>query len=260
MTKKQQQELARLEKQILKTTRYVGGHGMFRPLNDWDKEKKDKLKGLLAQRCKLMNQMFECTPEDVDAFRQVNDRLNDLTKKMHAKALSLYQAILKQGYDPEFDDDITVEGTLRYVFNDESGSVVWTEEERRFEVFNAYGSDFAAMLDILYDLYEDGCDPECDFSQVSFSLSHKPEMPASEFGLDDFMDDGQSWNEAPLNLPEFKDICICHAVHNFCCRKSYSIPDLLRMNDFWIDIKITHQHFEDRAGKRWSHIEEDKEA
>ena len=95
MTKKQQQELERLEKQILKTAHYVGGHGMFRPLNDWDKEKKDKLKGLLAQRCKLMNQMFECTPEDVEAFKQVNDRLNGLTKKMHAKALSLYQSILK---------------------------------------------------------------------------------------------------------------------------------------------------------------------
>lgn len=259
MTKKQQQELARLEKQILKTAHYVNGRGMFRSLRDWDKETKKKLEGLLDQRCKLMNQMFECTPEDVEAFKQVNDRLNGLTKKMRAKALSLYQSILREGYDPEFDDDIIVEGTLRYVFIVEDESVVWTEEERRFEVINAYGSDFAAMLDILFDLHEDGFDPGCDFCVVSYRLDHKPDMPASEFGLDDYMDDGQSWNEAPLNRPEFNDICICHAVHNFCCRKSYSIPDLLRMNDFWIDIKITHQHFEDRTGKRWSRIEEDKE-
>ncbi len=258
MTKKQKQELSRLEKQILKTVHYVGGYGLFRPLNDCDKETKDKLKGLLARRCELMNQMFECTPEDVEAFKQVNDRLNGLTKKMHDKAVSIYIAVLKQGYDPDFDDDISVEGTLRYVFNDEE-SVFKSIEERRFEVFNAYDSDFTAMLDILFDLYEDGCEPECDFCHVSYTLDHKLGMPASEFGLDDFMDDGQSWNEAPLNRPEFNDICICHAVHDFCCRKSYSIPDLLRMNDFWIDIKITHQHFEDRAGKRWSRIEVDKE-
>ena len=79
MTKKQKQELASLEKQILKTAHYVGGHGMFRPLNDWNKETKDKLKGLLAQRCELMNQMFECTPEDMEAFKLVNQESSRLS-------------------------------------------------------------------------------------------------------------------------------------------------------------------------------------
>lgn len=256
MNKKQKQELARIEKQIIKVAHYIGGHGMIRPLNDWDEEKKNQLKDLLHNRRELLNKMFECSAEEVEAFKIVNDRLNDLTKKMYAKSLSIYKAILQEGYDPEFDDDLIVDGSLRYVFHDEWGSVIWSEEERRngYEVINEYGSNFAAMLDILYDLYEEGCEPECSYCHVSYSLSHKPEMPASEFGLDDFLDDGDSWNESPLDRPEFNDICICHAVHDLCCHKDYSIPDLLRMNDFWVEVKITHQHIVNRDGGRCSCI------
>jgi hypothetical protein len=25
--------------------------------------------------------------------------------------------------------------------------------------------------------------------------------------------------------------------------KPYSIPDILRMNDFWLEVKVKHQHF-----------------
>ena len=208
-----------------------------------------------------MNQMFKCSREDIEAFKLVNERLYELSQKMYAKTLSLYKAILLEGYDPEFDDDIRVEGTLRYVFNHEWESVIWSEEERknRYVIKNGYGSDIAAMLDILYDLYEDGSEPECAFCGVSYSLHHKPDMPASEFDLENIWDDGKSWNEAPLDRPEFKDICICHAVHDFCCHKLYSIPDLLRMNDFWVEVKITHQHLTDREGKRYSMIVSEKE-
>ena len=36
MTKKQRQELVRLEKQIVKTARYVEGHGLVEPMSAWD--------------------------------------------------------------------------------------------------------------------------------------------------------------------------------------------------------------------------------
>ena len=261
MKKNLKNKLARIENKIEELVHYVGGCGMLCPPRGWDERGKEQLKELLSQRCVLLNQMFECTPDEVEAFRQVNNRLYDLTTKMHAKTLSLYQSILKVGYDPDFDDDITIEGTLRYVFNTEFNSVVWTEQERGnyYEVTNNYGSNFTAMLDILYDFYEDGCQPECAFCDVSYNLSHKPGMPASEMGLDDFLDDGKSWNDTPLDRPEFKEICICHAVHDFCTHKYYSIPDLLRMNDFWVEVKITHQHIVDRSGKRYSCIEHKQE-
>lgn len=247
MNKKQIQELKNLEKQIIKTANY---HECYsEPLNDWNEETKKQLKELLGKRKKLLNEMFECNQTEVESFRRVNGLLYNLTKKMHSKALSLYQSLLKEGYDPDFDDDITLEASLRFVFYNEE-SIIYEPEGK-----NIYGSRFNCIMDILYDLYNDECTPECAFCQTSYSLEHHLDMPASEFGLDYFLDEGSSWDEAPLDRPEFKDICICHAIHDLCSHKLFSIPDLLRMNDFRIDISITHQHRVNQNGNREFFIE-----
>ena len=259
MTKKQRQELMRLEKAIIKTAQYVEGHGLVKPMSSWDGERRETLKSQLEERQTMLNDMFLCSPQETMDFRKTNDRLYALTQKMHEKALSLYRAILKEGYDPEFDDDIMVEGTLKYVFNDAWGSVVLTHEEGR-DLFDKplepYWSDFPAMLAILSEYYENTLEPECASCSTSYDLAHKPDMDAKEFGLDNFLDDGQSWADiGPLNRPEFKDICICHAVHDLVDHKLYSIPDLLRMNDFWCEVKVTHQLLSDRDGGRFSCID-----
>ena len=259
MTKKQRQELVRLEKAIIKTARYVEGHGLVTPMSSWDSERREILKSQLEERQTMLNDMFLCTADEVADFRKTNDRLYALTQKMHEKALSLYRAILKEGYDPEFDDDIMVEGTLRYVFNDALGSVVLSFEEGR-DLFDKplepYWSNFPAMLAIISEYYENTLEPECASCFTSYELTHTPEMEAKEFGLENFLDDGQSWAEmGPLNRPELKDICICHAVHDIVDHKLYSIPDLLRMNDFWCEVRVTHQLLSDRDGKRFSCID-----
>lgn len=254
MNKKQKQELAGLERKILKLVNYVDGRGVTPCLSDCAKEKKKELEGLLIRRYVLLNEMFQCTPEEVEAFKKVNERLEDLTKKMHAKTIALFRSILQEGYDPGFDDDIMVEASIRYVYNDEYTSVILDDV-----LPNLYGSDFPHMLDILYDYYEDSCWPECASCNASYSLRYNPDMAAKEFGLEDFLSDGKTWAESWLLREEFKKINICHAVHDLCLHKHYSIPDLLRMNDFWIEVKITHQHVVDRDGKRYSWIEYDKE-
>ena len=136
--------------------------------------------------------------------------------------------------------------------------VVLTGEERRnmYEKhFEPYWSDFPAMLFILFENYENTLEPECASCFASYELFHKPDMDPKEFGLENFLDDGQSWAEGVFVREEFKDICICHAVHELCQHKMYSIPDLLRMNDFWCEVKVTHQLLSDRDGKRFSYIE-----
>ena len=262
MTKKQKQDLARLEKRIIRTTHYIEGHGFVKPMSSWDGSAREDLKQMLEERRTLLNEMFICSADEVADFKKTNDRLHELTQKMHAKALSLYRAILQNGYDPEFDDDIMVEGTLRYVYNDPWESVILSEEEKRNiyeKPINPYGSDFPTMLDILSDYYEHTWIPECASCSTSYELYHDPGMDAKEVGLDDFLDNGVSWDEGYLRREEFKDICICHAVHDLCEHKMYSIPDLLRMNDFWCEIKITHQLISDRDGKRFSCIRREEE-
>lgn len=248
----------RLEKAIIKTACYAEGHGLVKPISSWDGERRETLKSQLEERQTMLNDMFLCSPQEIIDLRKTNDRLYTLTQKMHEKALSLYRAILKEGYDPDFDDDIMVEGTLKYVFNDTWSSVILSGQERR-ELYDKplepYGSNFPAMLEILCEYYDNSFEPGCASFFTSYYLIHKPEMPAKEFGLENFLDDGQSWAEmGPLNRDELKDICICHAVHDLCDHKLYSIPDLLRMNDFWCEVKVTHQLLSDRDGGRFSCI------
>lgn len=49
----------------------------------------------------------------------------------------------------------------------------------------------------------------------------------------DVWDDGVTWAEGHLRRAELEHIVVCHAVHDICTHKPYSIPDLLRLNDFW---------------------------
>lgn len=248
----------RLEKTIIKTACYAEGHGLVKPISSWDGERRETLKSQLEERQTMLNDMFLCSPQEIIDLRKTNDRLYTLTQKMHEKALSLYRAILKEGYDPDFDDDIMVEGTLKYVFNDTWSSVILTDQERRNlfdKPLEPYGSNFPAMLEILCEYYDNSYEPQCASCFTSYDLIHKPELEPKEYGLEDFLDDGQSWAEmGMLNREEFNDICICYAIHDLFYHKLYSIQDILRMNDFWCEVKVTHQLLSDRDGGRFSCI------
>lgn len=66
------------------------------------------------------------------------------------------------------------------------------------------------------------------------------------------LDDGQSWNEYPFSgRSEFADIIICHAVHQLTGHQLYSIPDLIRLNDFWAEAKLTIQSITRQDGTRF---------
>ena len=64
------------------------------------------------------------------------------------------------------------------------------------------------------------------------------------------MDDGTTWAEAWLRHPKLDHLVICHAVHDICTHKNYSIPDLLRMNTFEVSVDIKIQQIEDQDGAR----------
>ena len=77
--------------------------------------------------------MLLWTPGEIARMKEVNDRLYDLTKRLHEKTYSLYKALLQTGYDPDFDDDIMIEGRLTYIVDDwDDGSSVLPMEEVYF--------------------------------------------------------------------------------------------------------------------------------
>lgn len=57
-------------------------------------EEKKQLDNLLKKRKHLLNRMLLGTPAEVARMREVNNRLIDLTEKLHDKTYSLYKALL----------------------------------------------------------------------------------------------------------------------------------------------------------------------
>lgn len=243
---KHRKQLQRIEAAILRTT----GKDMDRLLVKRISEKKrERIGDLIGQRKVLLDRMFAATLEEVERMEQVNTLLLQLTQQMYHRSAELYRKVLGATYDKTFDDDVVVEGSLKYNC-DGPKSVLHLSNDLY------YGSDFTRMLQIIDWLYfcrTDGFGLEEIESTLAKSIEpdDTPSMSDAELGFADDLDDGTTWAEACLDHPAFKHICICHAVHDICTHKSYSIPDLLHMNDFWCEVKITHQHIVEQDSCRW---------
>ena len=83
---------------------------------------------------------------------------------------------------------------------------------------------------------------------------YRPEMTREELRIKDDLNYGTTWYESVQPAAEkLSHLCICHAIHDLSCHKPYSIPDILRMNDFCVEVKVSHQHWEEQDGcsRKW---------
>lgn len=192
-------------------------------------EKREKVGSLLDSRREILNEMFLPSDENVFRFKAVNERLFTLTRQLHDRVMALESRLSLVMDCPDFDDDHELEGTLRYCFNSED-SVLKLEDDCE------YGSDFTLMIKLIADL---------GYGTVKENIErvHYSSTP---------LDDGQSWNEYPFSgRREFADIIICHAVHQLTGHQFYSIPDLIRLNDFWAEAKLTIKSITKQDGTRF---------
>lgn len=210
---------------------------------------RQNIEHLLHERKHYLNSIFLCTESEIKRLRQLNERLTDLTRKMYNRAYQLYQNVCTNSYNEGFDDDIEIEGTLQYVWNSQESSYLAMEEDAH------YGSDFPAMMEYLDDVLYYKNYPYCAFCHVKFPSGWttgtvQATLSRDKLDLIDELDDGTSWNEYPLDREEFHDITFCYAIHELLCHQYWSLPDVLRMNDFWCEVKVTYQHLVDLAGSR----------
>lgn len=225
---KYRDELLTLERQIKDI---VGGSpfdGKWRK----DSVKFNTVERLLIRRWHLLNSMFLPSDTNMSRFKDVNSRLEFLCRQLRERVFKLKQS-LPLVMDPDFDDDYEIVGELRFCFNDED-SVLRLDDDY-------YKSDFTKMIEVI-DTCNYGTAFEC-IERIS---------PNSEL-----FDDGVSWNEPPFyGRPEFDDIIICHAMHNLSDHMGYSIPDILRLNDFWAEVRLTLQSITEQDGTRFRpHLE-----
>lgn len=176
------------------------------------KEFEEQVKDLLFDRHVIMNKMFRMhvTEQEVARFREVNDHLLDLTQRLYDGHSSLMDFLCVNFIESCCPGTIIqVESRLDV---DEAAEVLHFNDD------GDYGSNFAQMLDAL------AWTEDMEIRSFITNLGEKTEP--------DNLDDGTTWAEGCLDIPQFKDIVVCYAVHDLCTHKSYSVPDLLRIQSY----------------------------
>lgn len=182
------------------------------------KDLEEQVKDLLLDRHVILNKMFRMhvTEQEVARFREVNDQLLELTRKMFSEhGRILYSLNGTPIEDISNGGDIEVESKL---------DVDYGAEVLRYDDDGDYGSNFAKMMDAV---------AWTENLEIRFCSTHLGEKPEP-----DNLDDGTSWAEGCLVLPQFEDIIVCFAVHDLCTHKNYSVPDLLRIQAYSISHTI----------------------
>ena len=242
-------ELKKLEKRILRITGDpLETRRGYRKFYRWasDKNAVDRVQELMSNRSYLLHLLFEkhCSPEEVARLEKVNTLLLDLTNRTYKRTASLARKVLSMPRE-ELDDDLTVEGKLVPEF-DLTSSVLRLEDDAY------YGSDFARMAAILQETeeYQPGmADVRCYLDQIE---NFTPAITDNELGCANELDDGTSWAEAWLSIPPLEHITICYALHALVTHMNWSIPDVLRINDYKIEVTLTVQQFSDQdRNRRW---------
>lgn len=205
---------------------------------------RNKINSLLADRSTYLNRMFLATPEEVSRFEELNNKLVKMADDMRKRSAMLWETMVEMKKMPEFDDEYEVKGILKIQgWNDEEEILKLPEDEY-------YGSDFQFMSEILHEMVPDCMNQaHCQKWLAPHSLEDNGTDPGTAFT--DTMEDGTTWAEGPLYHPALSHICICHPIHDICTHHPFSIPDLLRINDFKTTVTLTIEH---RASQSVSYL------
>lgn len=233
------ERLLRTEAKIkdIATRRHRGGYC-------WQQcpEQRGKVKSLLIDRSVYLDRMFLATPAEVSRFEEINEKLIRMADEMHARAAMMWETLIAMKKVPEFDDQYEVEGILTIEGSDEDEEFVLRLPEDAY-----YGSDFLFMSGVLNEvrdpfMYQAHCSCYADVQDLIAGIDRDEEA------FNNSLEDGQSWAEAALCYPALNHICICHPIHDICTHHPYSIPDLLRINDFKSRVTLTVHHETTQAG------------
>lgn len=198
---------------------------------------RDKIALLLIYRSAYLDKMFLATPEEVRRFESLNDKLIKMADDMRARAAMLWETMIGMKKMAEFDDVYAVEGILRIQGWDDEDEVLKLPEDEY------YGSDFQFMSEVLHEMIPDCMSQaHCHCFLDSCDLRLGKTDPNRAFT--NSMEDGTTWAEGALCHPALSHICICHPIHDICTHNPFSIPDLLRVNDFKTTVTLTVEHRE----------------
>lgn len=200
---------------------------------------------MMSDRCCILNRLFEihCTDKEIARLEKVNELLLDMTNRTYKRTAALFRTLIAMPKD-ELDDDYEIEGKLLPEFDFQYSML-------RLEDDEYYGSDFMRMAPILLETKKDLLDWPFAYPNWYPENEYKPEMTDKELECENPYDDGTTWAEGPLCNAELKHIIFCFAIHNLCTHVHFSIPDVLRINDFKMEITLKVQQFSDQERNRY---------
>ncbi len=196
--------LAATEKEILRVAKPFNGD------LDWDTPTKEVLDRLLEERVCILNRMFElhCTEAEVHRFEYVNEALLKMMNRFHEEQQQLRQQLdMLPDIGEHSANRFHLIGEINYCHDYEDPKLFPMEEDAFYE------SHWNEMLWVV-------------------SLLSRMDAHTIHDGESNKLDDGQTWAEGPLCIPQFGRICVCYLVHALCTHLRYSIPDLLRMTTY----------------------------
>ena len=196
--------LATTEEEILRVAKPFDGD------LDWKTSTGKMLDWMLEERACILNRMFElhCTEAEVRRFEHVNEALLKMTNRFYEEQQQLQnQSDLLPNTGEHSANRFHLRGEINYCHDYEDPKLFPMEEDA------FYGSHWNEMLWAVSSL-----------SQMDAHTIHN--------GDSNKLDDGQTWAEGPLRIPQFEHICVCYLVHALCTHLHYSIPDLLRMTTY----------------------------
>ena len=239
-------ELKELEARILEIT-----HDPLAETDDirflvWSKNKPlvEKVTKMMKTRQKYLDALFEChcTNTEISRLERINNQLRKMTDRTFKRTASLFRALLTMPKD-SLDDDFEIDGVLIPEF-DMQFSVLHLEDDEY------YGSDFIRMAAILRKT-EKFYDEMVFASPIIEDLDgYTPSMTDEELDCGNNLDNGMNWHGGALRNPKLKHITVYHALYSLFTYMHYSVPDVLRVNDYKIEITLKVQQFSDQEGNR----------
>lgn len=188
------------------------------------------LERLVSTRSFILDEMMPHTPEEMERFKYQNERLLQLTQEATKQERNMIQMFFHTPYREEDLMLYDIEKSLVFSWGDEDAVIKMPNDDY-------YGSDFCYMLHLISVLIERT--PNCtNLINASCGLFYGEEAALKENAHT--MDDGTTWADGHLHHEAFKDICVCYAVHAACTHLPYSVPDLLRMDDFYVSVKLEY--------------------
>lgn len=221
-----------VERRIKMIARYDADKSFrFRKFSEQEREVLDSL---WSTRVKILNvMMLNPTEEEIERLGHQNDKLHELSKDAFAQGRNLWKSLLHSPSLMANEDYYDVEEHVDFCWNDEDSVLKMDNDDY-------YGSDFDYMIHLTDELLSTGhCKMDTIVNGASANFFGNEEDTLRK--LTDTLDDGTSWAEGYLHNKAYDHLCICYAMHALHTHEPWCLPDILRMDDFTINVKLNYE-------------------